>query len=110
MVQNNNGFDGLVHHSKDTIKKNVPSLSIDKFQDQFRIIYDGFFYQPQTMKELSVRRNIDRSNICWYCRTLRYSNRIAVLKKVRCSITHRVVNQYSTNPDLFPDNLQLKLF
>jgi hypothetical protein len=80
------------------------------FQYQFKIVSDAFFKQPQTMKELSVKTNIDRANICWYCRKLRQHNEIAVVKKVYCSITKHLVNQYTTNPALFPISSQLNMF
>jgi hypothetical protein len=53
MHYHNTGATDKNQHSKDT-----------HFQDQFKIIYDGFYKQPQTMKELSVRTGIDRANIC----------------------------------------------
>jgi hypothetical protein len=83
----------------------------DKYlQCQFKVVYKGFFEKPQTMKELSVEINIDRANICRYCRTLRQRNQIAVVKKVYCSITKHLANQYTTNPALFRISSQLKIF
>lgn len=80
------------------------------FKTQFKETFEGFFKQPQTMKELSISIGIDRANICRYCRTMRKAGSIAVLKKTYCSITKRLANKYTTNPELFPNNLQLKLF
>jgi hypothetical protein len=77
------------------------------FQAQSKIIYDSFFRLPQSMKELSVSKGIDRANICRYCKTLRASKNLAVAKRGRCSITKRVVNKYTTNPTWFPINSQL---
>jgi hypothetical protein len=81
-----------------------------KYRDQFRRTYEGFFKQPQTMKELSMKLNIDRANICRYCRRMRLQNLIRSYKKGRCSITRRIVNIWTTNPDLFPQDPQLSLF
>ena len=96
---------------------NTPNYSLHKrkvkdnhFQTQFKETFEGFFKQPQSMKELSVLTGIDRSNICWFCRDMRLSNRIAVAKKTYCSITKRLVNKYTTNPEMFPIDNQLKLF
>ena len=50
MDKHNKGVNNL--HSKDK-----------HFQDQFKAIYNGFFKQPQTMKELSVKTGIDRANM-----------------------------------------------
>lgn len=98
MDKHNKGVNDLLH-SKDK-----------HFIDQFQSIYDGFFKEPQTMKELSVKTGIDRANICWYCRTMRKCQQIAVVKKVKCSITRHLANTYTTNQNLFPNQSQLKLF
>jgi DNA-binding transcriptional regulator LsrR (DeoR family) len=85
-------------------------ISKDKhFETQFVKVFEGFM-QPQTMKELSIKLGIDRANICRYCRTMRKENKIAVVKKTYCSITKHLANKYTTNPELFPFNSQLKLF
>ncbi len=95
---------------------NTPSNSLTvqskdtHFQTQFKETFEGFFKQPQTMKELSVLTGIDRANLCRYCRIMRKSGTIAVFKKAYCSITKHLANQYTTNPELFPNSLQGKLF
>jgi hypothetical protein len=92
---------------------NLKSLEQGKnkdFKDQFNKVYKGFFEQPQSMKMLSEKLNIDRANICWYCRGLRKTNKIDIAKKGICKITKRVVNYYTTNPDLFFKSNQLKMF
>ena len=81
-----------------------------QFQNQFKVTFEGFYNHPQTMKELSVNTGIDRANVCRYCRTMRIANCIAVCKKVYCTITKRLVNQYTTNPEMFPISSQLKMF
>jgi len=78
-----------------------------QFKAQFRKVHKGFFEQPQSMKMLSVKLGIDRANICWFCRELRKNNKIGIAKKSICSITKRVVNFYTTNPDLIPSTNQL---
>ena len=82
----------------------------NQFQNQFKKTFEGFFKQPQTMKELSVSTGIDRANICRYCRTMRKAGTIAAVKKTYCSITKHIANKYTTNPDFFPIDSQLKLF
>tara|TARA_R110002124_G_scaffold201690_1_gene368252 strand:- start:85 stop:390 length:306 start_codon:yes stop_codon:yes gene_type:complete len=81
-----------------------------KFIDQFSEVYKGFLEQPQSMKMLSEKLKIDRANICWFCRDLRKSNKIDIAKKGVCKITNRIVNFYTTNPDLFQQSNQLKMF
>lgn len=80
------------------------------FKNQYLKAFAGFFSQPMTMKELSVATGIDRANLCRYCRLMRMSGTIAVVKRTYCSITKHLANKYTTNPDLFPKNIQLSLF
>jgi hypothetical protein len=99
--------------TKDTQSLNYKSYKQGKdkdLKDQFSKVYKGFFKQPQSMKMLSNALNIDRANICWLCRELRQSNKIEIAKKGICKISKRVVNFYTTNPDLFFKSNQLKMF
>jgi hypothetical protein len=80
------------------------------FQNQFTVVFEGFYKAPQTMKELSVRTGIDRANICRYCRTMRKSGSIALVRKTYCSVTKHLAGKYTTNPDFFLIDQQLKLF
>ncbi len=79
-------------------------------KDQMQKVFEGFFSEPQTMKMLSTKLNIDRANICWYCRDFRKNNQIGIVKKGICSITKHGANYYTTNPKLFPQSNQIKLF
>lgn len=83
----------------------------DQRKEQFTRVYDQFFFEPQTMKQLSVRVGIDRANICWYCRDMRRKGKISALKKGICPITKHRATFWTTNPDLFPkQGIQLDLF
>ncbi len=96
---------------KHSTKKSLTQQSKDKkYKTELRIVFDAFFKQPMTMKELSVKYNVDRASICWYCREFRLNNQIAIVKKVYCSITKHLANRYTTNPALFPVSSQLKMF
>ena len=81
-----------------------------QFKDQLKKVYIGFFKEPQSMKMLSIKLKIDRANICWFCRHFRKNNQLGIAKKGVCKITKRVVNYYTTNPELIPTNNQSKLF
>lgn len=81
-----------------------------KFRTQAKIVFNSFFYKPQTMKEVEVKTKIDRAGICRYVATFRKQNKIAVLKTVYCSITKHKAYLLTTNPELFPIDSQLKLF
>jgi hypothetical protein len=94
-----------------THRLNIVKQGKDKhFHTQMKIVYKAFFKEPQSMKMLSIKYDIDRANICRYCRTLRKSDKIAVAKRSICKITKRIVNFYTTNPEAFPQSNQLKLF
>lgn len=80
------------------------------FNNQFKRAFEGFYRHPQTMMELSVATGIDRANLCRYCRSMRIAGTIAIVKRTYCSITKHIANKYSTNPELFPNKIQLSLF
>ncbi len=82
-----------------------------KFDDQFKKVFNAFFEFPKTMKEVDKETRVMRENICWYVRTLRESNSIALVGYRRCKVTgFNKVGIYTTNPDLFPMSNQLELF
>jgi hypothetical protein len=96
---------------------NTPTTSLRKAQIkdkqikcQIEKVFDGFFKEPQSMKMLSIKLNIDRANICWNCREFKKENKIGIAKKGICSVTKYNVNFYTTNPKLFPKSYQTKLF
>ena len=80
-----------------------------QFKDQLKEVYKGFYNEPQTMKMLSIQLNIDRANICWFCREFRKLNQLGIFKRGLCKITKRYVNYYTTNPELIPIVKQIKL-
>jgi hypothetical protein len=82
----------------------------NNFKNQFLRSFEGFLRQPMTMKELSVAIGIDRANLCRYVRQMQCEGTIAIVKRTYCSITKHLANKYTTNPELFPKNLQLSLF
>jgi hypothetical protein len=80
------------------------------FRNQYKRAFAGFFKHPQTMMELSVATGIDRANLCRYVRQMRNAGTVAVFTRTYCSITKHRANKYTTNPDLFPKQIQLSLF
>lgn len=94
-----------------TPKKILHSQSKDKkILQQIALTDQQFYSVPQSMKMLSISTGIDRSNICRYVAKFQKLNKIAVYKRAVCAITKRVVNFYTTNPELFPANPQQSLF
>lgn len=78
---------------------------------QLNAVFNAFFEQPRTMKEVYVHTGVLREFVCWYCRELRLSGRLHFIKKRKCSITGQWVNEYTTNEKLVPEfPKQLQLF
>lgn len=80
------------------------------FKAQLIKVYNAFKVKPMTMLEADYQTGIMRSNICWYIDDLLEQGSIAMIKKRKCSITGRLVKEFTSNPDLFPKSNQLKLF
>lgn len=81
-----------------------------EFQSQADTIYQSFFEKPKTMKMVDVETGIDRANICREVSKLRDLGKIEVVKTGLCKITKHRAGYFTTNPELFPRNNQLKLF
>ncbi len=83
----------------------------EKFKAQLVKVYKAFTEKPMTMKEADVYTGVMRESICRYVNTLLKEGRLAILRKRKCTITgYPYVNEYTGNPDLFPQSKQLKLF
>lgn len=81
-----------------------------KFQAQLTKVYNAFKEKPMTMLEADYISGIMRSNICWYIDDLIEQGRIAMIRKRKCTITGRIVKEFTANPDLFPQSNQLSFF
>jgi len=69
---------------------------------QLKAVYNAFFEQPSTMKEVFMRTGVLREFVCWYCRELRLSGRLYFIKKRKCSITGEWVKEFTTNEKFIP--------
>lgn len=81
-----------------------------KFIDQLNKVYNVFFEQPSTMKEVDIICGVMRENICRYVRTLRKAGKIYLINKRTCKVTKHTAGEYTTNPKLIPIDPQTKLF
>ena len=82
-----------------------------KFTIQLLKVYNALKVKPMTMKEVDIHTGIMRENICRHIDILLQQGRIAVIRKRRCAVTgYPYVNEYTGDPDLFPQSRQLKLF
>lgn len=77
---------------------------------QMKAVFSAFFNEPSTMKMVDVKTGVMRENICWYCRDFRKKEVLKVVKKGICPITKHSAIYWSTNPEHFPVDNQLKLF
>ncbi|RXP46873.1 hypothetical protein EC396_13415 [Lutibacter sp. HS1-25] len=83
----------------------------DNKKDQLKKVFNAFFDNPKTMKEVDIYTGVMRENICRYVCALRQKNKIALVGYRKCKITGKYkVGTYTTNPDLFPRSNQLKMF
>ncbi len=66
-------------------------------------VYDAFFLEPSTMKEVDKRVGVMRESICRWVASLREMKLIYQIGIRRCTVTnHSKVGVYTTNPDLLP--------
>ncbi|UZH56041.1 hypothetical protein JRG66_03995 [Salinimicrobium tongyeongense] len=78
---------------------------------QFTRVYEALNAKSMTMFEAEQITGVRRESICRYVSRLKTANKIAVRKIRRCSITgYPYVQELTTNPNLFPQSNQLKLF
>ncbi len=82
-----------------------------KINTQLNRVYQTLKEEPLTMKETDVKSGIMRESICRYISTLLKQDRIAIIRKRKCTVTgHNNVNEYTADPNLFPVSNQLNLF
>ena len=82
-----------------------------KFDSQLFRVYNAFFEQPGTMKEVDLRIGIMRESICWFCRKLRKQDKLYPIRKRLCNVTNHLAIEWTTNSSLVPPSpAQLDLF
>jgi len=91
------------------LNQNIPTAYRGK-DTELRKVFAAFFSGSKTMKEVDFEIGIMRESICWYCRTLRLTNRLYPVKKRVCSVTKHEAMTWTTNTDLIPPQSQLTLF
>jgi hypothetical protein len=96
----------------------ISSFGEDKYKENKTIrkaqlvkVYNALKERPMTMKEVDVVTGVMRESVCRHISTLREQNRVAVIRKRKCSITgYLKVLEFTTDPSLFPEPNQIKLF
>lgn len=83
----------------------------NEFQNQKVRVYEALKIEPMTMLEVANYTNVRRANICWYIDEMKESGLVAMTGLRKCTISgYPYVGEYTSNPDLFPEDNQLKLF
>jgi hypothetical protein len=77
--------------------------------DQLDRVFEAFFDEPRTMKEVDKLTGVMRENVCWYCRTLRKQNALFPIGKRLCRVTKHRATEFTTDPAKIPNDPQLKL-
>lgn len=72
------------------------------FQAQMKIVFNAFLETPKTMLMVAHETGIERANICRYVAEWREYDKIAVVRRGFCPITHFRAGFYTTDPALFP--------
>lgn len=80
------------------------------YYDQLSRVFQSFLESPKTRKEVDKACGVMRENICWYVRYLKQRNLITVIRKRYCTVTKHLAEELTTNPDLFPKQIQTTLF
>lgn len=83
---------------------------VNDFKIQLQKVYEAFMAKSMTMLEAEYYCGVMRSNICYHIHTLLKQNRIALIRRRKCSITGFVAGEYTADPNLFPLSNQLELF
>jgi hypothetical protein len=76
------------------------------FQAQMRRVFAALYRQPKTMLMVSIETGILRANICRYVAEWEKENRICIVRKGICPISKYRAGFYTTNPELFPFNVE----
>ena len=91
-------------------QRHSPQKEHDKgklFLSQKMRVFEQFQKAPATMKMVSARTGIDRSNICWFIKQFQQSGTIRLIHKAKCKITGTIAGYYQANQAY---NSQLELF
>jgi predicted transcriptional regulator len=81
----------------------------NQFQRQIQRVYNLLKTTSATRKEISVLLDIDRANICWHVDNLKDNFRLWIVRKRKCSITGYTAEELTCNPELKPEDHQLKM-
>ena len=91
----------------------TPFNSNDKgnhFDNQLKVLEQYFKENTVSRYMAAIDTGIPIQNVCRYIAMLYDMDLIAVIRKDKCQISGEIVQFLSTNPELFPNDNQLKLW
>ena len=80
------------------------------FLAQKQAVYEDLKSFPKTMLQVSRCTGIERANICRHIAALKKEDRVQLIRKGGCPISHFRAGFYSTDEAIFKVNGQLSLF
>ena len=80
------------------------------YKTQLKKVFKAFQETPKTRLQVADECGILRGNVCYYVRDLKRRKQIAVIKTGKDPKTRHKAEFLSTDPDLFPPELQRELF
>jgi hypothetical protein len=101
----------MKNHKNNANTCNKIQMQDTKSKAQLVKVYNSLMVKPMTLKETSIYTGIMRSNICRYLSTLREQNKVAVIRKRKCSITsYPYAVEYTADNSLLRKSNQLTMF
>ncbi|MBP6023931.1 hypothetical protein [Ferruginibacter sp.] len=95
MSEHNKGVKDVKQHPKD---------------NELQRVYEYLQKHCATATMTAIALNIYRPNLCRRKRALEKAGQLVEVKKAHCLITKHLATYLTTNPDLFPNHSQLKMF
>jgi len=87
----------------------INMLEENEYRNQKNKVYQALFHEPMTMLEVAYQLNIFRANICRYVDEFEEKGLVVCTRKRRFTISgYPFVGEYTANPDLFPEDNQLR--
>ncbi len=80
------------------------------YQSQIKRVFKAFKEKPKTRLQVAQECGILRGNVCYFVRDLKKRKQIAVIRTGKDPITRHKSEFLSTDPDLFPPEMQKELF
>lgn len=85
-------------------------MDSEQRQSQKIRVFESLRKAPKTRLQVAIELDILRGNVCYFIRDFRQVERVAVYKKGKDPVTGHEAEFLTTDPDLFPQDNQMKIF